>query len=127
MQSKLNSVPEFLKSLPEDRRRALTRLRTRVRAELPGLKESMRYGMPSYQDSSGTMRVAFNSQRQYMALYICNVEFLKAHRQELDGLDCGKSCIRFVRLEQLPAETVSAILKDIARLIRKGATAGGSH
>ena len=120
MQSKLTSVPEFLKSLPEDRRKALTRLRTQVRAELPALKESMRYGMPGYEDSTGTMRVAFNSQRQYMALYICNAEILKARQQELDGLDCGKSCIRFQRLEQLPAKTVSALLRDIARLIRKG-------
>jgi len=122
MQSKLSSVPEFLKSLPEDRRKALTRLRTQVRSELPALKESMRYGMPSYEDSAGTMRVAFNSQRQYMALYICNAEILKAHQPELDGLDCGKSCVRFQRLEQLPAKTVSAMLKDVAGLVNE---AGG--
>jgi hypothetical protein len=28
------------------------------------------------------------------------------------GLDCGKSCIRFTRLEQLPESTIKAMLRE---------------
>jgi uncharacterized protein YdhG (YjbR/CyaY superfamily) len=123
MQSKLKSVPEFLKSLPEDRRKALSRLRTLVRTGLPRLKETMRYGMPSYEDSKGALRVAFNSQKNYMALYICDTDVLKLHQKALSGLDCGKSCIRFQRIEQLPAAVVGAMLKDVAKRVRSTAPA----
>jgi uncharacterized protein YdhG (YjbR/CyaY superfamily) len=131
MQSKLTSVPEFLKSLPDDRRKALTRLRSLVRKGLPKLEETMRYGMPSYQDSKGVVHVAFNSQRQYLALYICDTDVLKAHRKELGKLDCGKSCIRFRELDQLPAGAVEGMFEDISRILKQAAhaakmvTAGG--
>lgn len=123
MQSKLTSVPEFLKSLPDDRRQALTKLRALVRKGLPKLKETMRYGMPSYEDSSGGVRIAFNSQRQYLALYICDADVLKAHKKDLGKLDCGKSCVRFRAFDQLPAGVVERMLDDVARLLKHAALA----
>lgn len=115
MQSKLKSVPEFLKSLPEDRRKALTRLRSLVRAGAPGLEETMNYGAPTYVDSDGTPKVAFNSQRRYMALYFCDGGIPKEARTSLAGLDCGKSCIRFRSLDQLPLDVVKSLVQEAAR------------
>jgi hypothetical protein len=34
------------------------------------------------------------------------------HKQELKHLDCGKSCIRFKRFEDLPLDTIRRILEE---------------
>ena len=117
MQSDLETVPAFLKSLPEDRRKALTGLRRVIRAVAPELRESMRYGMPTYEDAAGEPLIAFNSQRQYMALYICRPGVLKAHRAELKGLSCGKGCVRFRRMEQLPIEVAESLVRGSLRRV----------
>ncbi len=54
---------------------------------------------------------ALASQKQYMSLYM-DTSLVEKYRQELAGLDVGKSCIRFKRLEDLPLETVRRILVE---------------
>jgi hypothetical protein len=37
---------------------------------------------------------------------------VEAHRHALGKLDCGKGCIRFRSLDELPLDTISDILKE---------------
>ena len=46
-----------------------------------------------------------------MSLYM-DPKLVEKHREELVGLDVGKSCIRFRKLEQLPMDTVRTILRE---------------
>jgi len=110
MQSKATTVSQYLDELPPERRAALTKLRKLVRKIAPDAVESMQHGMASY--AMGEMLFALASQKAYLALYVCEAAAVEAHREGLKGLNCGKGCIRFQSLEELPLDVVSDILQD---------------
>jgi hypothetical protein len=43
-----------------------------------------------------------------------DVELVEKHKGGLADLNCGKSCIRFTRFEQLPQDVIKAILVETA-------------
>lgn len=110
--SDARTVAAFLKETDAERRPALTRLRKLVREVLPSSTESMAYGMPTYQ-RNGEMVTAFNSQKGYIAFYSGEAA-IKAHRKQLAGLSCGKSCIRYTKPEKIDFDVVRSLLKNIA-------------
>jgi uncharacterized protein YdhG (YjbR/CyaY superfamily) len=113
MQSKARTVDEYLAGVPDaGEREFLGRLRALIVKELPGATESMAYGMPTYQKDKD-MLCAFNRQKNYFSLY-AKPDAIAAHAHELKGLDCGKSCIRFRRTEELPWPTARQIIRACA-------------
>jgi hypothetical protein len=46
-----------------------------------------------------------------MSLYM-DVDLVRKYRAALKHLDVGKSCIRFRRIQDLPLDTVTQILKE---------------
>ncbi|MFZ4828468.1 MAG: iron chaperone [Phototrophicaceae bacterium] len=88
----------------------LQALRAFIQQTMPTLTEGMDYGMPTY-SSDGKWIVALASQKNYMALYM-DMEQVEHHRAELGKLDCGKSCIRFTKLEKLPLDVIATILHE---------------
>ena len=104
------TVDAYLEGLPPERREALTRLRGLVRETVPQARETMQYGMPTY-EYGGEVLCSMASQKQYMSLYM-DVELVAEHSGELAHLDVGKRSIRFRKLERLPEETVTAILRE---------------
>jgi uncharacterized protein YdhG (YjbR/CyaY superfamily) len=119
MQSKATTPKAYLDELPEDRRKAISKLRTLIRKTAPDAVEGMDYGMIVY--TMGSMLCALASQKQYMALY-ADVAVVEAHRHRLGKLNCGKSCIRFRNLDELPLNAVTDILAESYRR-RKAAAA----
>ena len=113
MKSKAATVSEYLKDLPPDRRRALTQLRSLIRKIAPDAVETMEYGMPAY--ILGTILCALASRKNYLAFYCCETKVVEAHRARLGKLNCGKGCIRFQRIEELPLDVVASILKEAVR------------
>jgi uncharacterized protein YdhG (YjbR/CyaY superfamily) len=109
MRSSATTVTEFLAELPAERKAAMTKLRAVVRKAAPDAAETMQYGMPTYELDG--MLCAFASQKNYMAFY-GDSEIVDAHRAALGKLDCGKGCIRFRKLEDLPLETIGTIVKE---------------
>ena len=103
-------VDAYVQDLEPERRAALETLRALVFRVAPEVVETMRYRMPTY-EYGDEMLCAFASQKHYISLYM-DVEIVKQHKAELTGLDLGKSCIRFRRLEQLDLETVEKMLKE---------------
>jgi uncharacterized protein YdhG (YjbR/CyaY superfamily) len=110
MKSTAATVAEYLAEQPADRRKALTKLRNVIRKIAPGAKESMQYGMATYELNG--MLCGLAAQKNYMAFYVCEPEIVDSHRAALGKLNCGKGCIRFRNVEELPLEAISAILKD---------------
>lgn len=107
--SECKTVEDYLKALEAERRSALESLRALILKTVPGMTESMRYRMPTY-ELGGTI-CAMASQKHYLSLYV-DVELLEKHRPALAHLDLGKSCIRFKKLEDLPLGVVRKILED---------------
>ncbi len=125
MQSKAATPQEYIDSLPEDRKNAMTELRKIILANLPkGFKEGMGYGMLGYVVPHSLYPAGYHcdpklplpfmsvaSQKNFIAVYHMGVyadqkllkwftdEFTKHSKTKLD---MGKSCIRFKKPEQIP-------------------------
>ena len=113
---KTKEVDQYLEQLEPNRREALTELRALIHEVAPEVVETMQYRMPTYEHGEGKL-CAFASQKRYISLYL-EVEMLDKHRQELEALDLGKSCVRFKRLEQLPLDTIRRILEETAERLQ---------
>jgi hypothetical protein len=138
---------EYIASLPDDRREAISAVRDVVRRNLPpGFEEGMQYGMigwyvplerfPDTYNGQPLGLAALASQKGYMSLYLNNVygdpdtERSFKQRYEASGrrLDMGKSCVRFKRLEDLPLEVIGETIAgaDLDRYLEHYAAARGS-
>lgn len=137
MQSKAATVDEYLASLPEDRRAAITAVRDVIRANLDeDIEEGMSYGMIGYgvphrvypagyhcDPTKPLPYAALASQKQYMSLYLmanyCEDEgedanwFQTQWAKTGKKLDMGKSCIRFKKLDDLALDVIGAAIKRL--------------
>ncbi len=133
MQSDATTVEEYLASLPEDRRAALTAVRKVINGHLPeGYVEKMDWGMISWVVPLETKPDTYNnkplcylglaSQKQHMSLYLMGLytdgpELDRFQQQYADRglkLDMGKSCVRFKQLEDLPLDVVGETVAGIS-------------
>ena len=115
VQSKAATVDEYLAEVEPQRVSAMARIRQVARAALPDHAESMRYGMPTYTRGDEQPGFAFNSQKQYISLYV-SPQVHALHADALEGLDAGKSCIRYRKPEQIDFELLAKMLRDTAAL-----------
>jgi uncharacterized protein YdhG (YjbR/CyaY superfamily) len=115
MSMKSKEVDSYLESLGADRQAALARLRSLVFEVAPDAAETMHYRMPTYHFRHELL-CAFASQKQYMSLYM-DARLVEKYREKLQGLDIGKSCIRFKRMEQLPLGTIRKMLVERVRYL----------
>jgi uncharacterized protein YdhG (YjbR/CyaY superfamily) len=119
MQSTAATVDEYLAELPDDRRAAIEALRALIKEVAPEAVEAMRYGMAGY-EMDGDILASVGSQKRYLALYVCDAGAVEAHREHLGKLDCGKGCIRFRKLADLPLGVIADILRSAADRRRAG-------
>jgi uncharacterized protein YdhG (YjbR/CyaY superfamily) len=126
MQSKATTVDQYLAELPEDRRKAIQKVRKVILENLPkGYEEVMNWGMISYQvplevypdtyNKQPLMYAALASQKNHMAVYLSaiymNEEDRKAFETDYKAtgkrFDVGKSCVRFRKLDDLPLDVIA--------------------
>ena len=105
------TVDEYIAVADPDRRHTLRALREVIRDAAPGAREEIRHGMPYYVDHGDL--VAFASQKHHVSVYVMGLR-LAEHRHELGTLDCGKGCIRFKQLEELPLDVLRTIVRETA-------------
>ena len=132
MKSTAKSVDEYVKSLPDDRREAISAIRKVILKHLPkGYQECMSYGMIGYVVPHSIYPpgyacnpklplpfVNLGSQKNHMALYLMCIYgdaktdqwFRKAWEKTGRKLDGGKGCIRFKRLEDVPLEVLGELI-----------------
>lgn len=132
MQSKATTVEEYLETLPEERKDAISKLRKTMLKNLPkGFKEGMGYGMLAYVVPHSLYPNGYHcdpklplpfiniaSQKNFIAVYHMGVY---ADKKLLDWftaqypkhtkakLDMGKSCIRFKKEEDIPFELIGEL------------------
>ena len=122
MQSKAATIAEYFEELPPERRAALSELRALIHRVAPRTVEAMQYGLPSFGDLC-----AMASQKNHMALYICESDIVKAHFTQLGKVSCGKGCIRFKRLVDLNLSAVESILREVLKRRKQGIGPGCSQ
>lgn len=115
MISKATTIDKYLEELPTDRRAALEELRALIHRVAPETVEAMQYGLPSFGELC-----SLASQKNYMALYVCESDVLKAHQAQFGKVSCGKGCIRFKRIEDLNLDAIESLLREIVTLREQG-------
>ena len=137
MHSKASTPEEYIRSLPADRKGAVTELRKVIKKNLPkGFKEVMQYGMLGYvvphslypagyhckpEDPLPFMCLA--SQKNFVAVYHMGVYadkallkwFTSAHaKHSKKKLDMGKSCMRYKKTEDIPYKLIGELSQKIS-------------
>jgi hypothetical protein len=133
MQSKSQTVDNYMNELPEERKAPMQRLREVFNANLPeGFTEEMNYGMIGYVVPHSIYPKGYHcspelplpfvniaSQKNFIAVYHMGIysdekllnwfveEFPKHSKAKLD---MGKSCIRFKKMDQIPFELLGELL-----------------
>jgi uncharacterized protein YdhG (YjbR/CyaY superfamily) len=125
MQSKAQTVEDYIKELPKERQEAITNLRKVIKKNLPkGFSEGMGYGNMGYSVPHSLYPAGYHcdpkqplpfmglaSQKHFIAVYHMGVYadpklliwFTDAYAKAGVGkLDMGKSCIRFKKAENIP-------------------------
>jgi uncharacterized protein YdhG (YjbR/CyaY superfamily) len=111
MQSKAETIAAYMSELPPKEKSVIQSLDRLVRFTLKGAVGTMKFGMPTY-DADGRM-IAINAQKNYFSLYV-DPAVMKRYSAELEGLSCGKCCIRFRKMEDLPIDAIRSIIAEHA-------------
>ena len=133
MQSKAQTVQEYLSDLPDDRLEAIESVRDAILDNLPeGFEEAINWGMITYQvplsrypdtyNKQPLMLAALASQKNHMAVYLTGVysneesraRFTEAYKDTGKRMDMGKSCVRFRKLDDLPVELIGEAIAEFS-------------
>jgi hypothetical protein len=142
MQSKASTVEDYLRSLPEDRRAAISAVRDVILKNLDAsYEEGLQYGMIGYyvphrvypkgyhcDPKQPLPFAALASQKNHMSLYLISVYcgcvddspgnehakwFREAWAKTGKKLDMGKACIRFKKVEDLPLDLIGEAIRRV--------------
>lgn len=137
MQSKASTPDAYVRSLPADRKAAISKLRKVIKKNLPkGFKEVMQYGMMGWvvphslypagyhckpEDPLPFMGLA--SQKHFVAVYHMGIyadkklykwfttEYARTTKKKID---IGKSCTRFTKMDEIPYNLIGELAKKIS-------------
>ena len=136
MQSRAATPKEYVDSLPEERKQAISELRKVILKNLPkGFSEVMSYGMLGYVVPHSLYPDGYHcdpkqplpflciaSQKNFVAIYHMGVYldkkllawFAKEYAKHSKAkLDMGKSCIRFKKPDQIPYKLIGELAAKI--------------
>jgi uncharacterized protein YdhG (YjbR/CyaY superfamily) len=108
MQRDAASPEEYLEAIPVTQRPLLQHLRSMILEAAPGAREEIRYGMLCYDD--GGALFGLGAHKHYVGLYVMATQAVSDMAVELEGVDHGKGCPRFKRLDAVPTETIRRLL-----------------
>lgn len=107
------TIDEYVARLPEDRGELLQSMREKIHGRVPGLEETMQYGMPCFGRPGEEPLYTLGSQKAHMALYLCGTDIAARFSDEMKAAKlpkCGKSCARFTVKKQIPDDLLYAML-----------------
>ena len=119
MAGKPRTIDEYLAALSEDKRAALEKIRTAIRAAAPKAEECISYRLPAFR-LDGRMLVAFGATTNHCAFYPMSSSSVEDHTDELKGYDTSKGTIRFQADKPLPATLVRKLVKARIAENKKG-------
>jgi uncharacterized protein YdhG (YjbR/CyaY superfamily) len=137
MQSNLKTVPEYIDSLPPERKQIISAIRKTILKNLPkGFQEEMSYGMIGYVVPHKLYPDGYHcdpklplpffsvaSQKNFIAVYHMGIyaqpKLLEWFQDEwkvysTKKLDMGKSCIRFKKPEDVPLDLIGELATKLA-------------
>lgn len=135
MHSKAITIPEYIDSLPLDRKKAIIAMRKAILKNLPkGFEEVISYGMIGYVVPHKLYPAGYHcdpqlplpfinlaSQKNYISFYHMGLyegellEWFKEEWKEVSTkkLDMGKCCIRFKKPEDIPVDLLGELVSKV--------------
>lgn len=137
MQIFVNTITEYIDSIPEDRKEAVLKLRNCVVENLPaGFEEGIIYGMIGYVVPHSLYPAGYHctpeqplpfmniaSQKNFIAVYHMGLysfpdllEWFKAEfpKHSKYKLDMGKGCVRFKKIDAIPYDLIAELSKKVS-------------
>lgn len=137
MQSKAETVAQYLEELPSDRKEAMKKLRKTILDNLPkGFEECMNYGMIGYVVPHSLYPAGYHctpelplpfaniaSQKNFIAFYHMGMygqseikDWFVSEYQKFSPkkIDAGKSCTRFKKPEDIPYALIGELMQKIS-------------
>lgn len=111
MPTKPITVPEYLKAVPTDQRKALEQLRKTIKAVAPSAEEIISYGIPAYK-YAGKLLVGFAAFKEHCSFFLCSGSFLNNYKEEVAKYGGTKSCLHFAPEKPLPVTLVKKMVKE---------------
>lgn len=120
MQYDVKTPTEYMAALDSDwRRETVEQLRRLIREKAPELQEGIAYKMLSYSDEAG-MVFGLNAQKHYVSFYVGDTDKIDPDGSLLEGLECGKGCIRFKKRMAVAETKIDEFIARTAELRRQG-------
>lgn len=137
MRYEVNSIEDYIREIPEDRKQAIEKLRLVIKNNLPkGFEETIAYGMIGYvvphsiypsgyhvNPKEPLPFISIASQKNFIAIYHMGIyiypDVLAWFQEEYPKyvktkLDMGKSCIRFKNVNNIPYDLIGELCGKIA-------------
>ena len=120
MQYDVETPKDYIQLLNQDwRREKLLALRDIIRTKAPDILEGIHYKMLSYGDDRGFV-FHLNVQKNYVSLYVGNIEKIDPTGDLLNGINRGKGCIRFTKSVSIPETRIEDFIENAIDLWRHG-------
>ena len=107
--TKPQTIDEYLAPLSDEKRAALEKLRTDIRAAAPKAEECISYQIPAFR-LGGRLLVAFGAAANHCAFYPGALP-VESHKDALKGYKTSKGTIRFQPDRPLPATLVRKLVR----------------
>ena len=102
MQLEAESPEEYRQAVPDHQKEIFEAVRTAIFAAVPEIEEILEYGMLGYPGLAN-----LGIQKNYVSLYV-RPKVLAEHKANFPGTSCGKSCLRFNKIEQVDGVRAAA-------------------
>lgn len=123
--TKAQTIEEYMKALPENRKEIMHFLHDFICKTVPKLKphfasNMIGYGSFPYMSYKKEMIerpvISLANQKNYVSIYICATEdgeyLAEKFKDELGKVSVGKSCIRFKKLEDINLPVLKKVIKQ---------------
>ena len=107
---KPKSVEAYFKSLPEEQREPLQKLRETIASAAPEAEEGITYSMPGFL-LGGKGFVAYAAFKDHYSFFPMSSKAIDAHRDELGDRVTGKGTIGFDYDDRLPVALVKKVVR----------------
>ena len=104
------TIDEYLETVPEDRRRALERLRTQIRSIVPDAEECISYRIPAFR-LNGKVIAGFCATSKGCSYFPFSGSTLKTLARELVRYGQTKSALHVSTEEPLPTALVRKLIR----------------
>ena len=113
-----STIDEYLRTVPEDRRLALEKLRAQIRAIVPGVEECISYRMPAFR-LNGAVIAGFLATAKGCSYFPFSGSTLKSLAREVGHYDQSKSSLHFTTDAPLPTVLVRQLIKARLREVKE--------